>query len=80
MNIIFYFLNNKINFLAYSVLFVPRLLEEKWRDLVFAFPSFLSPIEVGTLWMQLLLQFCTDSFETSLVFWSWSEDMHMVWI
>ena len=24
------------------------------------------------------LQFYTDSFETSLVFWSWSEDMHVV--
>ena len=22
----------------------------------------------------------TDSFETSLVFWSWSEIMHVVWI
>ena len=22
----------------------------------------------------------TDSFNTSLVFWSWSEDMHVVWI
>ena len=30
--------------------------------------------------MQLLLQIYTDSFETSLVFWSWSEDMHVVWI
>ena len=27
-----------------------------------------------TLWAQLLLQFFTDSSETSLVFWSWSED------
>ena len=32
------------------------------------------------LWAQLLLQFDTDSFETSQVFWSWSEDMHVVWI
>ena len=24
------------------------------------------------------LQFYTNSFETSLVFWSWSEDMHVV--
>ena len=28
----------------------------------------------GTLWAQLFLLFYTDSFETSLVFWSWSED------
>ena len=41
--------------------------------------SFRPPVEVGTLRAQLL-QFYTDSFETSLVFWSWSEDMHMVWI
>ena len=33
-----------------------------------------------TLWAQLLLQFFTDSFETSLVFWSWAEAMHVVWI
>ena len=37
-------------------------------------------MEVGTLWAQLLLQFYADSFETSLVFWPWSEDMHVVWI
>ena len=43
-------------------------------------PSFRPPTEVGTLWAQLLLKFYTDSFETSLVFWSWSEDMHVVWI
>ena len=28
----------------------------------------------------LLLQFYIDSFETSQVFWTWSEDMHVVWI
>ena len=33
-----------------------------------------------TVWAQLLLHFYTNSFETSLVFWSWSEDMHVVWI
>ena len=67
---------------------VPCLFEEKRRDLVFASPSFSTsvrpsfrpPIEVGTLWAQLLLQFYTDPFETSLVLWSWSEDMHVVWI
>ena len=32
-----------------------------------------------TLWARLLLQFYTDSFETSLVFWLWSENMHVVW-
>ena len=31
-------------------------------------------ITMLTLWAQLLLQFYYDSFETSLVFWSWSED------
>ena len=35
---------------------------------------------VGTLCAQLHLQFDADSFETSQVFWSWSENMHMVWI
>ena len=35
---------------------------------------------VGTLCAQLLLQFYIDSFETSQVFCTWSEDMHVVWI
>ena len=68
--------------------FVPHIFEEKRRDLVFASPSFgpfvcpsfSPPIDVGTLWAQLVLQFYTYPFETSLVFWSWSEDMHVVWI
>ena len=58
--------------------FTAFLIEVKRRDLVFDSPSFRPPIEVGTLWAQLLLEFSTDSFETSLVFWSWSEDMHVV--
>ena len=33
-----------------------------------------------TLWAQLLLKFYTDSFKTSLMFWSCSENMHVVWI
>ena len=48
--------------------FVPRLFEEKRRDIVFGFPSFRPsfrpPIGVCTLWAQLLLQFYSDSFET----------------
>ena len=35
---------------------------------------------VGTLCAHLLLQFYIDSFETSQVFWTWSEHMHVVWI
>ena len=35
---------------------------------------------VGTLCAQLLLQFYIDSFETSQVFCTWSEDMHVIWI
>ena len=31
---------------------------------------------VGTLCMQLLLQFYSDSFETDQVFRSWSENVH----
>ena len=34
--------------------------------------------EMGSLWMQLFLQFLTDLFETSQVFLSWSEDVHLV--
>ena len=33
---------------------------------------------MGTLCAHLLLQFYIDSFETSQVFWTWSEDMHVV--
>ena len=29
---------------------------------------------------QLRLQFYADSVETSQVFWSWTEDVHVVWI
>ena len=29
---------------------------------------------------QLLLPLCANSFETILMFWSWSEDVHMLWI
>ena len=51
---------------------VPRLFEEKRRDIVFGFPSFRPsvlpsfrpPIGVCTLCKQLLLQFYSDSFET----------------
>ena len=58
---------------------VPRLFEEKRRDIVFGIPSFRPPNIVGTLCAQLLLQFYADSFETSQMFLSWSEDMHVVW-
>ena len=59
---------------------VPRLFEEKRRDIVFGFPSFRPPNIVGTLCAQLLLQFYAESFETLQMFLSWSEDMHVVWI
>ena len=69
-------------------LIVPRLFEEKRRDIVFGFPSFRPsvfpsfrpPNIVGTLCAQLLLQFYADFFETLQMFLSWSEDMHVVWI
>ena len=54
---------------------VPRFFEEKRRDSVL--PYIRPPIEECTLWRQLL-QFYTDSFETSLVFWSFTEDMHVI--
>ena len=43
-------------------------------------PSFRPPNIVGTLCVQLLLQFYADSFETLQMFLPWSEDMHVVWI
>ena len=33
---------------------------------------------VDTLWAQILLQFWADPFETLQVYWSWSEDMHVL--
>ena len=64
--------------------FVPRLFEEKRRDIVFGIPSFRPsvlpsfrpsvlpsfrpPNIVGTLCAQLLLQFYADSFETLQMF------------
>ena len=77
---------------ACSAFIVPRLFEEKRRDIVFGIPSFrpsvcpsvlpsfCPPNIVGTLCAQLLLQFYADSFETLQMFLSWSEDMHVVWI
>ena len=58
------------------VIFVPRLFEEKRRDIVFGIPSvlpsvlpsFRPPNIVGTLCAQLLLQFYADSFETLQMF------------
>ena len=35
---------------------------------------------MGTLCAHLLLQFYFNSFETSQVFCTWSEDMHVHWI
>ena len=64
--------------------FVPRLFEEKRRDIVFGFPSFRPsfrpPIGVCTLCVQLLLQFYSDSFETLQMSSSCFEDVHVVWI
>ena len=37
-------------------------------------------VVVGILCEQLLLQFYANLFETSLMFLSWSENMHVVWI
>ena len=47
---------------------LPRLFEEKRRDIIFGFPSFRPPIEVCTLCAHLLLQFYSDSFETLQIF------------
>ena len=47
-----------------------------------SFRPFVRPstFTLGVLWAQLLLQFCTDRFETLHVFSSWYEDVHVVWI
>ena len=47
---------------------------------VFTIIVYQSEKIVGTLCAQLLLQFYIDSFETSQVFCTWPEDMHVVWI
>ena len=62
--------------LLFLTVFVPRLFEEKRRDIVFGIPSFRPsvlpsfrpPNIVGTLCAQLLLQFYADSFETLQMF------------
>ena len=43
----------------------------------FVFPSTFT---LGVLGAQLLLQFCTDHFETLHMFSSWNEDVLVVWI
>ena len=40
----------------------------------------LDEIMLGTLRVQLLLQFSTDCFETFQMFSAGNEDVHMVWI
>ena len=35
---------------------------------------------MGSLWVQLLLQFSTKLFETFKVFLSWSQGVHVIWI
>ena len=68
----------------YYTVIVPRLFEEKRRDIVFGLPSILPsfrpPKVLCTLCAQLLLQFYADLFETLQMFLSWSEDMHVLWI
>ena len=34
-------------------------------------------IDSGYLWVQLILQFCTNCFETLQMFSAWKEDMHV---
>ena len=41
---------------------------------------FPSTFTLGVLWAQLLLQFCTDHFETLHMFFTLYEDVHVVWI
>ena len=54
------------------IVIVPRLFEEKRRDIVFGFPSVLPsfhpPKVLCTLCAQLLLQFYADSFENLQMF------------
>ena len=41
----------------------------------------LSDVNIlGTLWVQLLLQFSMECFETLQMFSAWNEDVHVVWI
>ena len=44
---------------------------------LFIFPSTFT---LDVLLAQLLLQFCNDNFETLYVFFSWYEDVHVIWI
>ena len=53
-------------------------LFNKLNVVIFMHYYYQSESIVGALCAQLLLQFYVYSFETSQVFWSWSEDM--VWI
>ena len=53
---------------GHCIFVVPRLFEEKRRDIVFGIPSFRPPNIVGTLCAQLLLQFYADSIKTLQIF------------
>ena len=45
----------------------------------YVLPSVRRHNEIGSLSMQLLLQFLIDLFETLHVVLSWSEDVYLVW-
>ena len=62
-------------FTSCFIFIVHRILRRKAEG-----HSFWLPNVVGTLCVQLLLQFYADSFETLQMLLSWSEDMHVVWI
>ena len=47
---------------------------------IFIMFVFQSTLTLGVLRAQLLLQFCTDYFETLHAFSSWYEDVHVVWM
>ena len=49
----------------------------KAREIIFVIPCPFE--EVGTLCMQLLIQFYANSFETLQMCWSWSEEVHVLW-
>ena len=57
-----------------------RLRRASFRPFVCPSVRQSSTFILGVLWAKLLLQFCTDQFETLQVFSSWSEGVHVVWI
>ena len=82
--ILYNFCSLNYNPSRYIICPLPFQRKARGKEYLACSPSALPlvcPIKVvGTLFAQLLLNFYLDSYETLLIFWSWSEVMHVFFV